>query len=153
MLFWILIDSLIFVCEFSHLFYWFPVFRIPGSGTRSPGSAGSGKRLKKQWWKKVLALLEKPSRIPYTTCRLWRLLEAFSPKGSKKHPKSITFIDKTHRVSQLVVKPYKTNEKWRFWGNLEKIPGSWKLFEKVSRKLFKMKWHLERFSSLKIFKP
>jgi len=31
-------------------------------------------------------------KIPYKTCRLWRLLEAILRKSSKKHPKSITFI-------------------------------------------------------------
>ena len=50
-------------------------------------------------------------KIPYKTCRLWRLLGPFWENGPKKEPKSITFIDKTDIGFRQVGKPYKTNGK------------------------------------------
>jgi len=50
---------------------------------------------------------------PYKNNRLWRLLEAKSPKWSKKYPKSITFIDKKSRraiFSENLIKPMEDEE-------------------------------------------
>ena len=50
-------------------------------------------------------------KIPYKTCRLWRLLEPFSENGPKKEPKSIRFFTKSDIGFHQVEKPYKTKGK------------------------------------------
>jgi len=55
------------------------------------------KTSKKHWLHNVLELPEKLLKIPYKTCRLWRLLRPFSQNGSEKYQKSIRFFTKSHR--------------------------------------------------------
>ena len=40
---------------------------------------------------------KKRCKIPYKTCRLWRVLELFSENAMQKYAKSITVIDKSDR--------------------------------------------------------
>ena len=66
------------------------------------------KTSKKHWLHNVLELPEKLLKIPYKTCRLWRLLRPFSQNGSEKYQKSIRFIRKTEQdfaQSKNLIKP------------------------------------------------
>ena len=53
------------------------------------------KTSKKHWLHSVLEHPEKLPKIPYKTCRLWRLLTTLSQNGSKKYQKRIRFSSKS----------------------------------------------------------
>ena len=46
---------------------------------------------------KVFQNAKKRCKIPYKTCRLWRVLGPFPENVMQKHAKSITVIDKSDR--------------------------------------------------------
>ena len=46
---------------------------------------------------KVFENAEKRCKIPYKTCRLWRVLGPFSEIAMQKYAESITVIDKSDR--------------------------------------------------------
>ena len=59
------------------------------------------KTSKKHWLHNVLEHPKKLLKIPYKTCRLWRLLRPFSQNGSGKHQKSIRFSVKVDAILRL----------------------------------------------------